>query len=138
MADSKKMTAPKVTQPSDLQELKEQINHRLSMLVFELDPSANTISTASSAYTRFYGFKEQPQFIEDWTRYGPPFISSVAMKLVRDKFGDIRQLNEFIKQRLQARATKNFSESDRIRDELAAKGIVLKDSKDGTSWEIAR
>ena len=37
-----------------------------------------------------------------------------------------------------ARATKNFKESDRIRDELAAMGVVLKDSKDGTTWEIAR
>ena len=28
--------------------------------------------------------------------------------------------------------------SDRIRDELAAMGVVLKNSKDGTTWEIAR
>ena len=31
-----------------------------------------------------------------------------------------------------------FAEADRIRDELAAMGIVLKDSKDGTTWEVAR
>ena len=37
-----------------------------------------------------------------------------------------------------ARKEKNFAESDRIRDELAAMGIVLKDSKDGTTWEVAR
>ena len=37
-----------------------------------------------------------------------------------------------------ARKAKNFGESDRIRDELAAMGVVLKDSKDGTTWEIAR
>jgi len=37
-----------------------------------------------------------------------------------------------------ARAAKNFKESDRIRDELAKMGVVLKDSKDGTTWEIAR
>ena len=37
-----------------------------------------------------------------------------------------------------ARREKNFKEADRIRDELAAMGIVLKDSKDGTTWEIAR
>jgi cysteinyl-tRNA synthetase len=29
-------------------------------------------------------------------------------------------------------------EADRIRDELAALGVVLKDSKDGTTWEVAR
>jgi len=37
-----------------------------------------------------------------------------------------------------ARKAKNFKESDRIRDELAKLGVVLKDSKDGTTWEIAR
>ena len=37
-----------------------------------------------------------------------------------------------------ARMEKNFKEADRIRDELAAMGVVLKDSKDGTTWEIAR
>ena len=30
------------------------------------------------------------------------------------------------------------TEADRIRDELAAMGVVLKDTKDGTTWEIAR
>ena len=36
------------------------------------------------------------------------------------------------------RSSRNFAESDRIRDELAKMGVVLKDSKDGTTWEIAR
>jgi cysteinyl-tRNA synthetase len=40
--------------------------------------------------------------------------------------------------RTAARARKDFKESDRIRDELAAMGVVIKDSKDGTTWEIAR
>ena len=38
-----------------------------------------------------------------------------------------------------ARAAKNWQESDRIRDELAAMGIALKDNKDGTTtWEVKR
>jgi cysteinyl-tRNA synthetase len=37
-----------------------------------------------------------------------------------------------------ARKARNFKEADRIRDELAGMGVVLKDSKDGTTWEIAR
>jgi cysteinyl-tRNA synthetase len=45
--------------------------------------------------------------------------------------------------RLDARKAKNFAESDRIRDELAAMGVVLKDGKDAagqpiTSWELKR
>jgi cysteinyl-tRNA synthetase len=47
-------------------------------------------------------------------------------------------LNQLIEDRLAARAQRDFKESDRIRDELAAMGVVIKDSKDGTTWEIAR
>jgi cysteinyl-tRNA synthetase len=52
---------------------------------------------------------------------------------------DPAQIETLIASRKEARASKNFAESDRIRDELAAMGIVLKDSKDGTTtWEVAR
>ncbi len=52
-------------------------------------------------------------------------------------------VNASIVARAAARARKDFKESDRIRDELAAMGIVLKDGKDAdgkpvTTWEIAR
>jgi cysteinyl-tRNA synthetase len=40
--------------------------------------------------------------------------------------------------RNEARKAKNFAESDRIRDELLAQGIVLKDGPNGTTWEIKR
>jgi cysteinyl-tRNA synthetase len=40
-----------------------------------------------------------------------------------------------IAQRVAAKAGKNFAEADRIRQELLANGIVLKDSAQGTTWE---
>ncbi len=51
---------------------------------------------------------------------------------------DAQKVNGLISARTVARARKDFKESDRIRDELAAMGIVIKDSKEGTTWEIAR
>ncbi len=51
---------------------------------------------------------------------------------------DETAVTRLIEARTAARKAKNFKESDRIRDELAAMGVVLKDSKDGTTWEIAR
>jgi cysteinyl-tRNA synthetase len=62
-----------------------------------------------------------------------------ALVLVRgDQEAVRRKVNEMIASRSAARARKDFKESDRIRDELAAMGVVLKDTKDGTTWEIAR
>jgi cysteinyl-tRNA synthetase len=51
---------------------------------------------------------------------------------------DETKITGLIEARAAARKAKNFAESDRIRDELAGLGVVLKDSKDGTTWEIAR
>jgi cysteinyl-tRNA synthetase len=48
------------------------------------------------------------------------------------------KVQELIALRNAARQAKDFDESDRIRDELLAMGIILKDTKDGTTWEIAR
>jgi cysteinyl-tRNA synthetase len=52
--------------------------------------------------------------------------------------GQKEKVEDLIAARNAARAKKDFKESDRIRDELAKMGVVLKDSKDGTTWEIAR
>ena len=48
------------------------------------------------------------------------------------------EIDRRIAARLSARKARNFAEADRIRDELAALGVMLKDSKDGTTWEAAR
>jgi cysteinyl-tRNA synthetase len=51
---------------------------------------------------------------------------------------DTKKVEDLISNRAAARARKDFKESDRIRDELAAMGVIIKDSKEGTTWEIAR
>ena len=53
-----------------------------------------------------------------------------------------QQVDGLIADRAAARARKDFKESDRIRDELAAMGVAIKDGKDAdgkpvTTWEIA-
>ncbi|MGP5310523.1 cysteine--tRNA ligase [Vreelandella alkaliphila] len=41
-----------------------------------------------------------------------------------------------IAQRKEAKANKDFAQADAIRDELASLGIILKDSREGTTWVI--
>ena len=50
---------------------------------------------------------------------------------------DAAEVEALIAARLQARAEKNWAESDRIRDQLTAMGVVLEDGKGGTTWRLA-
>ena len=57
---------------------------------------------------------------------------------------DSVEIERLIAARLAARKAKDWAEADRIRDELSAKGVILKDAKNPatgeieTTWEIAR
>lgn len=47
------------------------------------------------------------------------------------------EIEKLIAQRDEARKNKNWAESDRLRDELQAKGIVIEDTPQGTRWHRA-
>lgn len=53
-----------------------------------------------------------------------------------DKEGELgaNEIEALIEQRAQAKKDRNFADADRIRDELADQGIILKDSREGTTW----
>lgn len=46
-------------------------------------------------------------------------------------------IEALIEERQQARKEKNFKRADEIRDELLAKGIILKDTREGVQWKRA-
>jgi cysteinyl-tRNA synthetase len=50
---------------------------------------------------------------------------------------DAAAIEVLIQARLTARTNKNWAESDRIRDELKAKGILLEDKAGVTTWRRA-
>jgi cysteinyl-tRNA synthetase len=64
----------------------------------------------------------------DWTAWRPKSLAISDAKVV-----------DLIERRNAARKAKDFTEADRIRDELKAMGVELEDSKDGkTKWKVAR
>lgn len=69
---------------------------------------------------------------EDWARWRPSTFATDEADIAR-----------LVAERLEARNNKDFATSDRIRDELAAMGVVLKDSRNKdtgafeTTWEVA-
>ncbi len=79
----------------------------------------------------------------------PLFVASAALLGVAPKKAEVSDdlsaaVQALVDMRLEMLKAKNFAEADRIRDELAAKGIQLKDGKDKetgeriTTWEVKR
>ena len=71
------------------------------------------------------------------------FVSEPAVWLQRQNLKGLKELgltaadvDAAIQERLEARGAKDFASADRIRDELAQKGVELHDSPTGTTWKI--
>ena len=68
---------------------------------------------------------------------GPEAYSTKAARTAAQTEGvelSDAQIDELIAMRLTARKSKDWKESDRIRDELSAHGILLEDGPQGTTW----
>jgi len=65
-------------------------------------------------------------------------FSNVQLRIAARTKVDPVAIADAIAARNTARAAKDFAQSDRIRDELLAQGIVLKDGPGGTTWEAKR
>ena len=55
----------------------------------------------------------------------------------RGDIDSVGEIDDLIVQRLAARQAKNFAEADRIRNDLAIRGILLEDGPSGTTWRRA-
>ncbi|MEQ8860021.1 MAG: cysteine--tRNA ligase [Pseudomonadales bacterium] len=62
--------------------------------------------------------------------------STVDAHFQRGSRVDAAEVEALIDARNAARRDKDFARADAIRDELAAKGIELEDSRDGTRWKV--
>ena len=64
-------------------------------------------------------------------------VLGIILEKEEEKVGDEDYIEEMIAKRAQAKKDRDFAMADQIRDELAAKGIVLKDTREGTKWSRA-
>lgn len=71
-----------------------------------------------------------PKFAYNCNLIGIKAASSKIDEALQDK------INDLIVQRESARKNKDFDTADKIRDEIEAMGIELKDTPDGVSWKI--
>jgi len=61
-------------------------------------------------------------------------LGAVGLELDDSAYGEDPEVDDLVAKRDQARADRDFAEADRIRDDLAARGITLEDTPSGTIW----
>ncbi len=64
------------------------------------------------------------------------FLKDLQQKQLAASGYTEEKIEELIREREQCRAAKDWARSDQIRDQLLANNISLKDSPEGTTWEI--
>ena len=69
--------------------------------------------------------------LADWQKIDELF----GLKLIKDSPDIDDTVRELIAKRQEAREHKDWAESDRLRDELKVRGIVVRDTADGPVWE---
>ncbi len=111
---------------ADLHDLTTAVNRRLDNSPAISPADRQALETAVSEIAQTFGILE-----EDPGR----FLENIRHAGVTDTGLSAAEIEELIEARAAARNERNFQRADEIRDQLAAKGIVLKDSPQGTTWE---
>lgn len=88
------------------------------------DASRRAAASALKAAANLLGFLTQEP--EAWFKWQPVGAAGGL---------DDGAIEQAIADRLSARKAKNFAEADRIRNDLAAQGVILEDGPKGTTWK---
>ena len=117
----------------------------LNAPVSQLGALLNRLRAATANGAPENEIKKQAQVVQDTGLKLQIDKSNGRMLLVQgDEAAHDEQVKRLVDARLAARKAKDWKESDRIRDQLAAMGIQLKDGKDPktgdaiTTWEVKR
>ena len=66
------------------------------------------------------------------------FINVLKNKYINILNISYDEINELIRKRIEAKENKKYDVADKIRNELSEKGIILNDTKEGTTWNIKK
>lgn len=101
-------------------------------------PGKITPAQKAVAEVFFHWVKNKGTWLALFQENPSEFLRVLDDILLQQKGLKREAIDELVKNRSQARSDKNWSESDRIRDELVGQGISLQDNLEGTVWEVAK
>ena len=128
-----------ITQYDEYKEFVEAMDDDLNTskalaVLFDLTGKAN--KDVPYAFTLLYKLAETLGFTFDKARLSDDELKAKLAEISSELGGQFNSMEEIIEKRKTARAEKNWEIADRIRIALDKVGIVLKDSKEGTVWEL--
>jgi len=103
-------------------------------VLFDLTNKAN--KNIPYAYTLLRKLAETLGFKFDKVQLSEEELKSVLEKISSSLGEDFESMEQIIEKRKIARSEKNWDVADKIRIALDKAGIILKDSKEGTTWEV--
>lgn len=113
----------------------EDLNTSKALAVlFDLASKAN--KDVPYAYTLLFKLASTLGFTFEKANLSEEELSEKLKEISSELQEDFSSMDEIIEKRRLARLEKNWDVADRIRIALDKVGIVLKDSKDGTVWEV--
>ena len=128
-----------ITQYDEYKEFVEAMDDDLNTskalaVLFDLTGKAN--KDVPYAFTLLYKLAETLGFTFDKARLSDDELKAKLAEISSELGEQFNSMEEIIEKRKTARAEKNWEIADRIRIALDKVGIVLKDSKEGTVWEL--
>ncbi|MDO5307153.1 MAG: cysteine--tRNA ligase [bacterium] len=113
----------------------EDLNTSKALAVlFDLTTKAN--KDVDYAYTLLFKLATVLGLTFEKAQLSVTELSTVLSNVSKETGLEFKSMEDLIKIRNDARAEKNWEVADKIRISLDKAGIVLKDSKEGTAWEL--
>ena len=130
--------------PENAQVIKDTLNSRREQFIKAMDDDLNTADAISSVFelvrdinTSVITDKPSAELVRFATELFDELTGVLGLVYNRKTESLDSEIEALIEARQEARKNKNWSEADRIRDELKAQGIVLEDTPQGVKWHRA-
>ncbi|MDX9731331.1 MAG: cysteine--tRNA ligase [Bdellovibrionales bacterium] len=98
-------------------------------------PSADAVASAKALSE---WIREQGKVFSLYQQPANSFLTILDDMLLRQKGLERSAIDTKVSERWSARLAKDFATSDRLRDELAALGVSISDTAEGTRWEVTK
>ena len=136
-------TAAKTEMTENEQELTKEVQALVKKYEEAMEDDFNTADAIAAIFelVKFANTKADGESREAFVKYLLDTIVHLSdvMGLLVNKEAEVldEEVERLIAERQVARKEKNFKRADEIRDELAAMGIILKDTREGVQWKRA-